>query len=135
MIFISVGLPGRFAQWCDAVIAQLAGLSGASVAVKPWPSLSDMISRRAIASTLDEVASALLSASDTEHLIVGVRQPDTRLLAALADTNAPFVVSLDHPRTVAAEILAEINAEPRAVTRAVANSCAQILRREPLIFG
>ena len=128
MIFISVGLPGRFAQWCDAVIAQLAGLSGASVAIKPWPSLSDMLDRRAVAPTLDEVASALLSASDTEHLVVGVRQPDPKLLAALADTNAPFVVSLDHPRTAAAEILADTNVEPRAVTRAVANSCAQILR-------
>jgi len=128
VIFISVGLPGRFSQWCDAVIAQLAGHSGASVAVKPWPSLPDMLGHHAIAPTLDEVAYTLLCGGDTEHLVVGVRQPDTRLLAALADTNAPFVVSLDHPRTAAAEILAEINAEPRAVTRAVANSCAPVLR-------
>jgi hypothetical protein len=128
VIFISVGLPGRFAQWCDGVIAQLAAHSGANVALKLWPSLADMLGYHAIAPTLDEAASTLLSAGDTEHLVVGVRQPDTALLAALADTNASFVVSLDHPRTAAAEVLAETNAEPRAVTRAVANSCASVIR-------
>src|SRR5262249_8582821 len=128
VIFISVGLPGRFAQWCDAVIGQLAGHSGASVVVKPWPALADMLGYHAIAPALDGAAFTLLRAGDIVHLVVGVRQPGRGLLAALTDTNAPFVVSLDHPRTAAAEILAEINAEPRAVTRAVANSCAPVLR-------
>ena len=127
MIFISVGLPSRFGQWCDAVIAQLAGHSGASVTVKSWPPLADMLGYPSIAPTLDEAAFTLLSTGGVEHLVVGVRQPDAGLLSALADTGAPFVVALDHPRNAAAEILAETDREVRAVTRAVANSCAQLI--------
>jgi hypothetical protein len=128
VIFISVGLPGRFGQWCDAVIAQLTGHSGARVAVKSWPPLADMLGYHAITPALEEAAFTMLSADDVEHLVVGVRQPDAGLLSALADTNARFVVSLDHPRNAVAGILAEVRTEVRAVTRAVANSCASILR-------
>lgn len=127
MIFISVGLPGRFGQWCDAVVAQLAGHSTARVTVKSWPPTADMLGYNVIAPTLDEAAFTLLSGGDVEHLVVGVRQPDAGLLSALASTGAPFVVALDHPRNAAGEILAETGAEVRAVTRAVANSCARLI--------
>src|SRR5262249_16959279 len=128
VIFVSVGLPGRFGQWCDAVIAQLAGHSGASVTVKSWPPLTDMLGYHAITPTLDEAALTLLSTDDVQPLGVGLRQPDAGLFSALTDTDARFVVSLDHPRNAAAGILAEVRNEVRAVTRAVANSCASILR-------
>ncbi|MBV8334327.1 MAG: hypothetical protein JO358_02530 [Alphaproteobacteria bacterium] len=126
MIFISVGLPGRFGQWCDLVVAQLAGYSSARVTVKSWPPAADMFGYDVIAPTLDQAAFTLLS-GDIEHLVVGVKQPDAGLLSALAHTGARFVVALDHPRSAAAEILAETEADVRAVTRAVANSCARLI--------
>ena len=60
--------------------------------------------------------------------MMAVRQADSELRAALADTNAHFVVSLESPRDAAADLLADTAAEPRMVTRAVANSCASAVR-------
>jgi hypothetical protein len=124
MIFFSIGIPGRFSDWCDSVIAALAG---SDVVLERYPELSDMIGYAPLGSPLDQAALTLIRA-DLTHLVMGVRQPDERLRAALAETNAPFVVALDHPRRAAAELLADTNAEPRAVTRAIANSCGSVVR-------
>ena len=86
-----------------------------------------MIGYAPFGSPLDEAALTLIR-GDLTHLVMGVRQPDERLRAALAETNAPFVVTLDHPRRAAAELLADTQAEPRAVTRAIASSCGAVVR-------
>jgi hypothetical protein len=127
MIFFSIGLPGRFADWCDTAIGLLAGHLGGTVAVSVWPQLPDMFDYKLISSVLDEVALRLIGTSAT-HLVMGARQPDERLCAALAETNARFVVALDDPRFAAADILAATNAEARMVARAVANSCPLVMR-------
>src|SRR6516164_11409432 len=127
MIFFSIGLPGRFADWCDKAIGLLAGRSGGTVTVGEWPRLPDMFGYNLISSVLDEVALRLIDSSAT-HLVMGARQPDERLCAALAETNARFVVALDDPRFAAADILAETNAEARMVARAVANSYPLVMR-------
>ena len=127
MIFFSIGLPGRFAAWCDAAIALLAGHLGGTVMVNVWPRLPDMFGYDTMSSVLDEVALSLI-ASGATHLVMGARQPDERLCAALAETNARFVVALDDPRFAAADILAETNAEARMVARAVANSYPLVMR-------
>jgi hypothetical protein len=59
---------------------------------------------------------------------MGTRQPDERLLAALAATNARFVVALDDPRIAVADMIGSTNSDLRAVTRAVANSCPLVMR-------
>jgi hypothetical protein len=127
MIFFSIGLPGRFANWCDAAIALLAGHSGGTVIVNVWPQLPDMFGYGIISSVLDEAALSLIVSGAT-HLVMGARQPDERLCAALAETSARFVVALDDPRFAAADILAETNAEARMVARAIANSCPLVMR-------
>jgi hypothetical protein len=124
MIFFSVGIPGRFSHWCDSIIA---GLAGSDVVLERYPEPSDMIGYAPLGSPLDEAALTLIR-TDLTHLVMGVRQPDERLRAALAETNAPFIVTLDHPRRAAAELLADTKAEPRAVTRAIANSCGSVVR-------
>jgi hypothetical protein len=80
-----------------------------------------------ISSVLDEVALTLIS-TNSQHLVMGARQPDESLCATLAETDARFVLALDDPRVSFADILREINAEPRLVTRAIANSCALMTR-------
>ncbi len=127
MIFFSLGLPGRLAEWCDAVIARLAcGLAG-EVAVATWPPLTTMLGYDGIVPVLDQVALSLIETS-AAHLAMGTRQPDEHLRAALVAMNIPFVVALDDPRFAVADILGSTNGDLRAVTRAIANSCPLVMR-------
>ena len=126
LIFFSLGLPGRLADWCDAVLARLAGAAG-EAAIATWPPLTRMLAYEEITPVLDQVAISLIETGAT-HLVMGARQPDERLLAALAAINARFVVALDDPRIAVADIMGGTNSDLRAVTRAVANSCPLVMR-------
>ena len=128
MLLFSIGLPGRFAEWCDDTIARLASSSsGAEAVVRTSPSTADLIRYESRPAPLDDAAVALM-AGKAGHTVVGVRQPDPQLLTALAETHARFAVTLESPRSAAADLLTDTGAEPRLVTRAVANSCASALR-------
>ena len=133
MIFLSVGLPGRFAEWCDAVIGRIASRLGGAVIIKTWPSLADMLGYDSASSALDELALTLIATSAT-HIVMGARQPDERLRLVLDETKARFVLALDDPRVAVADILGETEAGLRAVTRAVANSCP-LVKRYSLLEG
>lgn len=127
MIFFSLGLPGRLADWCDAVLTRLAGRLAGEVVLTTWPPLAKMFGYDGIAPVLDQVAVSLIETS-AAHLVMGARQPDERLRTALAATNARFVVALDDPRCAVADILRSTNGDLRAVTRAVANSCPLVMQ-------
>lgn len=126
MIFFSLGLPGRLAEWCDAVLARLAGTAGGAI-LTTWPPLTKMLGYDEITPVLDQVAISLIETS-APHLVMGARQPDERLRAALTAVDARFVVALDDPRIAVADILGSANSDVRAVTRAVANSCPLVMR-------
>jgi hypothetical protein len=127
VILFSIGLPGRLAEWCDAVLAHLVDQRDGDVAVATWPPIAKMFGYEGITAVLDEVALSLIETNAT-HLVMGARQPDERLRAMLEATNARFVVALDDPRFAVADILARTKGELRAVTRAVANSCPLVMR-------
>jgi hypothetical protein len=127
LIYFSLGLPGRLAEWCDAVLAYLAGRLPGDVIVATWPPLTKMLGYDEITPVLDQVAISLIETSAT-RLVMGARQPDERLRAALGATNARFVVALDDPRSAVADILGNTNGDLRAVTRAVANSCPLVMQ-------
>jgi hypothetical protein len=127
LIFFSLGLPGRLADWCDAVLARLAGRLAGVVVLTTCPPLAKMFGYDGIVPVLDQVAVSLIETSAT-HLVMGARQPDERLRMALAATNARFVVALDDPRCAVADILRSTNGDLRAVTRAVANSCPLVMQ-------
>lgn len=127
MIFFTVGLPGRFVEWCDAVIVALAASTGGSVSLEAWPTPAEMFGFQALGAALDQLALKLI-ADSPDHLVMGIRQPSERLRIALVDTKAPFIVALDDPRTAAAEVHVDTETDPITVTRAVANSCAALLR-------
>lgn len=86
-----------------------------------------MLGYEAAPSALGELALALIRTSAT-HIVMGARQPDEGLRAALAETKARFVVALDDPRIAVADILIETDADLREITRAVANSCPFVMR-------
>jgi hypothetical protein len=125
VILFSVGLPSRFTQWCDAVIARLAGCLG-DVEVHACPPLLDMIGYAAAVPMLETLARVMI-ANRTRHLVIGVRQPDERLRLALAAKSARFVLALDDPSNAVAHLLTETGADPRAAVRAIANSCPMVM--------
>lgn len=127
MIFFSIGLPGRFAEWCEGVIARLADTLSGPVVVGEWPSLDQMLGYRPLGRALDQVAVILLQDAPA-HLVLNVRRPDERLRGALTETAIPFVLALDDPRVAVADILAKTDVEPAAAARVVANSCPFVMR-------
>ena len=126
MILVCIGLPGRFAEWCDAVIARLADRAGGVVGIRVCPTLEEMVGYRPIASTIDEAALALLK-GELSHLVIGARQPDLQLRAALVQTNARFVIALDDPRIAVYELLNRTGNDLSTVTRAIANCCPLVM--------
>jgi hypothetical protein len=95
------------------------------VGIEVYPSVHEMISYRPIISAIDVAALALLR-GEFAHLVVGARQPDAQLRAALAQTNRRFVMALDDPRNAVCNLFDRSGVELSAVTRAVANSCPLI---------
>ncbi|HEX5318434.1 MAG TPA: hypothetical protein VFW46_04715 [Stellaceae bacterium] len=103
MILFSVGLPGRFAAWCDAAVARLAGEAAIIGAETP-----------------DEVAAALIRSAEP-NLVVAARCPTPALRTLLIDAEAPIFVAVDDPRQSLFHLVAEGH-DFRAATRVIANS-------------
>jgi len=121
-----MGLPGRFAEWCDAVIARLASAAGEVPEINTWPSLDELTGSKPLGSALEYIALLLIAGGST-RLVFGARQPDRELRSVLAQTKTRFVVALDDPRAAVTEILAKTELPFDAVTRAVANSCPFVM--------
>lgn len=115
-----MGLPGRFVQWCSTAITQIAARSG-TVASVAWPPLDAMLACQKLPPILEELG-AFLVANDAAHLVVSGYRPDDKLRALLAARGIPFLLALDDPRTVVADIVGETGAEAVPVVRALANS-------------
>lgn len=113
MIFLSIGLPSRFAEACDAVAAQLVADSLGSVEVING-------------NTLDEIASSAIRSTGS-HFVVGARQPTEKLRAVLEATNTRFLLALDDPRLALHNLVAAHGMDWKAATRATASSCAFIM--------
>jgi hypothetical protein len=113
MIFFSVGVPSRFAEWCDALIAALV-----ASALGP----ADLVG----ANTLEEIGQALLR-SQREHLVVSTRQMAEDLRAGLANGGVPFVLAFDDPRIAVTNLINAHAVDPVSAVRATATSCTAVL--------
>jgi hypothetical protein len=112
MLFFVAGLPGRFAEWCDAVTARLV-----QTILGPTRILH--------ANTLDEISRGLLSAGPSQA-VLSSRQPGGRLRTALIAARRPFVLALDDPRVALSQIVRRGDSNMAAAIRAVAGSCAGV---------
>jgi hypothetical protein len=130
VILLVMGLPGRFAQWCSAAAMQLAARSGATASLA-WPRLDAMLTCQKLPSILEELGASLV-AGDAVHLVVSAYQPDDNLHALLVAKEIPFLLALDDPRTVVADIVDETGADPTQVVRALANSYPHLMRHDGL---
>lgn len=113
MIFFSVGLPGRFAEWCDAVISRLARHALGAVEVVSL-------------NTLEELALATIR-TGAPHFVVCSRQPGGGVQTALAQAGKRFIAVLDEPRVALRDLATRPGFDLAAATRAVASSCASIV--------
>src|SRR6266478_6449574 len=114
MIFFCVSLPGRFGDWCDAVICRLA-----QTVLGPVVSMG--------ANTAEELASELIR-TEGQHFYVGSRQPGRWLREKLMATNKNFVVAVDDPCSAAGDLIIRHHLEPAEASRRVACSCAAMSR-------
>jgi hypothetical protein len=113
MVLFSLGLPGRFAEWCDAVVFRLAQRAFGSVELTH-------------AGTLEELGLAVLR-TGISHFVVSLRQPGAQWRAVLRETNHRFVVAIDDPRNAVADLVERCGLDMAAGTKSVASSCAVML--------
>jgi len=113
MILFSIGLPTRFAIWCDRLLTGLADRSFGSAL------------RRDI-DNFDELAAATI-ASNALCLVACSRQPVVRLQSAISEAKKPFLVALGDPRAALRELVEKAGFDVAKATRAVASSCATML--------
>ena len=113
MIFFSIGLPSRFAEWCDAVTARLVESRWGPVEI-------------CSIQMLDELAVAAIR-TKAAHLLARCRQPVLRLQAEIVAAGRPFLVALGDPQAALRDLLLQQVAEFAGATRAVASSCAAML--------
>ena len=113
MIFFSIGLPGRFAEWCDAVIFRLAQRALGPV---------ELVSLN----TLDELALAMIR-TGAPHFVVCARQPGGGVQTSLAQAARRCIYVLDEPRAALRDLATRPGFDLVTATRAVASSCASIL--------
>lgn len=113
MIFFSVGLPSRFAEWCDVVTAAL---------VTRALGTADLVA----ANSLEEIGRTLLR-SDREHLVITSREMADDLRSCLTSAAIPFVLAVDDPRIAALNLVNAHNVDPVSAVRATATSSAVVL--------
>ena len=113
MVLFSLGLPSRFADWCDALTERIIKVALGAVTV---------IS----ADTPEEFAAALLR-MEGGNLFVSGRQPGAWLGRVLATTERPFIVSLGDPRKIVWELVSRHGLDLADATRRVSASCASIM--------
>lgn len=112
MIFFSIGLPSRFADWCDTVLARLVqhNLGTAEVVA---------------VENLEQVALSVIRTT-CPHLVAVSRQPQGSLRQALFDVNARSLIAMNHPRD-AVRHLVEHGSSIADATRVAARSCASMV--------
>lgn len=121
MIYLRIGLPSRFGEWCTRV---LCGLVQAALGQ------FDLAS----GDTLDQVAIASIKAR-ARHLVMAADQPTGDLRAALASTRRRFVIALDDPYAALHDLVTEHGIEWKSAVRATATSCASMMNLENLPGG
>ena len=113
MILFSIGLPSRFAEWCDFLSLNLAQRTLGEVAA-------------IAAETLDDLAIAVIKTRAT-HLVIGSRQPVTQLSHAVAGAGAKFIVALDDPRFALYDLVRHHGVDLVEAVRIIARSCASMI--------
>jgi hypothetical protein len=113
MFHFVFGLPGGFAEWCDAVAAELARRAfGPTELIR--------------ADTLEQIALNVIE-TGASRATVSSRQPGGRLRAALVENGRNFIVALEDPRMALVELVLGQGIGLAVATQALASSCAALI--------
>lgn len=113
MIFFCAGLPGRFAEWCDALLSRL---------VEHHFGQAEIV----LLDRIEELAAAAIR-SKALNLIVCSRQAAPRLQSEILQAGRPFLIALGNPFAALRKLVARDGYDLPGATRAVANGCAAML--------
>jgi hypothetical protein len=113
MILFAFAVPGRFGEWCDAIISRLVATALGSVLPIG-------------ANSADEMACHLIQSEGSTFLARGP-QPEPWLCRILGSTNKPFTVALDDPRDAALDLIYRHGLEMADAVRRVGNSCGALM--------
>lgn len=113
MIVPTVGLPGRFAEWCEALVFELAA------AASPQPQIFP-------ANSLDDIGREYL-ARNCANAVAVAREPRASLRQSLLAGNMPFLLLLQPPDACAAALVKDHDYELTRAVRFVANCCAAVM--------
>ncbi len=113
MMVLSIGLPGLFTDWGEAVIAALIGRTYGPP-------------QFILANTLDAIAETVI-VSEADDIVVAVRQPDARLRKALLASVKPMVVFLDDPTRSALYLVATHAHSVVAAVRIISGCCVTLM--------
>jgi hypothetical protein len=113
MILFSIGMPSRFAEWCDVLTARLAQCTFGSVACTAL-------------NTLEELATAVLK-TQAPCLVACSRHPAVPLQTEIVQGGRPFLVAIGDPRAALHNLSERASYDVPAATRTVASSCAAML--------
>src|SRR5439155_22234588 len=107
MLFFLMEQPGHFSAWCEVVTARLA-----ERALGPTPIIH--------ANTLEELSLGAMRSS-TSRAIVAARQPGGSLGRALVEAGRNFILALDDPGLVFADMAPGPAVRLASATRAVSS--------------
>lgn len=113
LVFLSIAIPSRFAEWCDLVIARLVEQSLGPAEVIHTD-------------TLEQFALGLLRAKSS-NVIVGSRQMVGWLWSAIPQANMRFILALDDPRLALENLVLRHGMDFVEATRITAKSCASVV--------
>jgi hypothetical protein len=113
MIFFSIGLPSRLAEWCDAFLLRLVEHQFGSV--------------QAVAlNGLEELAGVVIR-TRASNLVACSRHPVVRLQTEVLEAGHPFLIALGDPRVALPNLVDRTGYNLVEATRALASSCAAML--------
>jgi hypothetical protein len=113
MILFAFAVPGRFGEWCDAIIARMGERALGSL-------------RTIAAASSDDVAINFIR-SDGVHFILNGFQPGPWLYRLLRETQKPFTIALDDPREAVFDLIFRQGIEMADAVRRVGSSCASMM--------
>jgi hypothetical protein len=113
MILFAFAVPGRFGEWCDALISRMAARSFGTVVTLN-------------ANSADEIATELVRSEGANFLIRGP-QPGPWLHRMLQSTEKPFLIALEDPRQATLDLIYRFSLEAADSIRRVSSSCASMM--------
>jgi hypothetical protein len=112
MILLSMGIPGDFAHWCDAVATEMIQRMDSTV-------------RTFEANRLEAIPNSVMK-SDAVRAIVQTSKPSGDLRAWLASADIPCLIAMDDPRKSVGYVMDKHQMELAPAIRKVCESCAAL---------